>query len=141
MVARVRCCSCTGEGGALRIPLKECTSITHIKKSIKETKIMKKGALLLAIGALLVLGAAENSHAQSFPQKVCSVVQPGNWRDTVIAGPNWNGYMCNNFRIGEGAANYQLGCITSNGYVFGRGSNQPYDWGALPNPNYCGWLP
>ncbi|MBI3249786.1 MAG: hypothetical protein HYZ50_25100 [Deltaproteobacteria bacterium] len=98
---------------------------------------MRKFALVLAIGLLLALTSAGKSHAVAIvKQKVCSVVDASNWRDTFLAGKNWTAATCNAYRQATAGSDYQLGCITKDGFAFGPDSNT--DVATPPNPN-CGW--
>jgi hypothetical protein len=65
--------------------------------------------------------------------KICSVVTPGNWRDTLVVPQGWTSSDCNSYRSSVSASAYQLGCITNSTYYWGNPG------GADPNPNPCNW--
>jgi hypothetical protein len=66
-------------------------------------------------------------------QKLCSVIVPGNWRDTINAPPGSTLSSCIRFMNITIASTLQLGCIFPDGSV-SLGPNG----GGAPSPN-CGW--
>jgi hypothetical protein len=65
-------------------------------------------------------------------QKVCSVIMPANWRDTIIVPATWSKKECDKFRANTGASTYQLACIFENDISWGAGGE------GVPSRN-CGW--
>lgn len=93
------------------------------------------GIVLLAVALNFtnVLNGSETAIAQSTnATKLCSVVDPGNWRDTFTVPATWQAYNCQNFQNSTAARLYQLGCTFPYGFSFGSTN------GGVPNPN-CGW--
>jgi hypothetical protein len=99
---------------------------------------MKTVLSSLAALALAVSFGIEDAHAQPrFDEggsKFCSVVVPGDWRDTINVPQAWTVEDCDEFRVAMGARSLQIGCI------FGRGRSafSVAEAGYLPRPN-CGW--
>ncbi len=103
-----------------------------------QAKKMKKLTTAVIVGALLALVGAGKSFAVSFVnQKVCSAIDPSNFRDTVIAGKDWTAETCQSYAAAIAAPNHQLGCITNDGFVFGA-AGDALTLATVPNPN-CGW--
>lgn len=75
----------------------------------------------------------EKKAALGAGQKLCSVVTPNNWRDTINVPPGATLSSCIRFMQITGASTLQLGCIFSNGEV----SLGPAG-GGTPLPN-CRW--
>lgn len=50
--------------------------------------------------------------------KVCSIIAPGNWRDTLVVPDGWTWHDCHSLRVTLGASQFQLGCVTNTGYSF-----------------------
>jgi len=88
--------------------------------------------LTVVLSLVSVFGDSRTVTAQSTGPKLCSVVVPGNWRDTFSVPLGWNSGTCLNFRNSVKATEYQLGCAFSNGFSWGSFG------GGTPNPN-CGW--
>ena len=64
--------------------------------------------------------------------KVCSVIDPGNWRDTFNVVDSWKRETCEAFAKKMAAKTFQLGCLYDGGIDFGAAG------GENPLPN-CGW--
>ncbi len=81
-------------------------------------------------------GLTDASHdpvAITGAQKVCSVYQPGVWRDTLVVPQNWTASSCNEFRATTGTSNYQLACLSDTWIYWGAGG------AFVPWYNPCGW--
>lgn len=65
--------------------------------------------------------------------KLCSVFQPGNWRDTINVPSGATPSGCRDFMNVTKATDFQLGCVRGDGRV---ALGPP--GGGLPDPN-CGW--
>lgn len=64
--------------------------------------------------------------------KLCSVVVPGSWRDTINMPAASTASSCSAFMSKTAATTYQLGCVFSDGSIsLGTGTG-------TPSPN-CGW--
>lgn len=66
-------------------------------------------------------------------QKLCSVLWPGHWRDTISMPPAATAPSCTAWEADTAATQYQLGCVFADGSI----SLGPANGGA-PSPN-CGW--
>lgn len=101
---------------------------------------MKSALLSCAVLASLFSFSIKDAHAQArFEEggtKFCSIVVPGDWRDTINVPQAWTVEDCDEFRVAMGAQILQIGCI------FGRGRSafSVAEAGYLPRPN-CGWEP
>jgi hypothetical protein len=109
-------------------------------------------SLMLALFIVCTFGVAQaqaQSASPDFPLKVCSVLEPGNWRANINVGPGWLSQDCAAFALSVGASHYQLGCIYSNRRNI---VNQRFTWGAVfpvghrvqtpeeRRPVLCGWF-
>jgi hypothetical protein len=65
--------------------------------------------------------------------KLCSAVNPSNWRDTVPMPDAATEAACQSWKTVVGASTYQLGCMSASGTV-----DLGPDGGGAPSPN-CGW--
>jgi hypothetical protein len=50
--------------------------------------------------------------------KICSGVNPNQWRDSILAPDTWQIGACQAFASSIGALHYQLGCATPRGFVW-----------------------
>jgi hypothetical protein len=66
-------------------------------------------------------------------QKVCSVVNPPNWRDSFSVPHAWTANECSQFAATVNATQWQLVCISDQGFSFGPTN------GGVPPDNRCGW--
>jgi hypothetical protein len=77
-------------------------------------------------------GAKPSTSASSKGQKLCSVVVPGQWRDTINMPAASTASSCSAFMSQAGANTYQLGCVFPDGSIsLGQATG-------TPSPN-CGW--
>jgi hypothetical protein len=68
------------------------------------------------------------------PDRICTVVRPGNWRDTINVPQTWARATCLvTYKNALGASSARLGCLTSTGYSLATCDN------CLPANNSCGW--
>lgn len=65
-------------------------------------------------------------------QKICSVVDPGNFRDSFLVPRSWKKETCINYGKVVAAPNIQIGCVFSNSVELGQ-------FGATPPTKNCGW--
>jgi hypothetical protein len=65
-------------------------------------------------------------------QKLCSVVIPVAFRDSLIVPQRWKPETCRQFQQQIGAYQFQPGCVFNETVIFGDVN------GALPKRN-CGW--
>ena len=65
-------------------------------------------------------------------QKLCSVVIPNVFRDSLIVPKSWKLDTCRWFQVQVGAYQYQLGCVFEDSVSWGDAN------GAIPQRN-CGW--
>jgi hypothetical protein len=65
-------------------------------------------------------------------QKLCSVVIPGAFRDSLIVPRSWKSVTCRQFQAQVGAYQYQLGCVFDEDTSWGDVN------GGIPKIN-CGW--
>lgn len=101
---------------------------------------MKKALLSAAALALILSFSVKDARAQArFDEggtKFCSVVVPGDWRDTINVPQAWTVEDCDEFRVAMGAQTLQIGCI----FERGRSAFSVAEAGYVPRPN-CGWEP
>ena len=69
--------------------------------------------------------------------KICSIVVPFSWRDTIVVPDSWSANDCDDFRASMGASHAQLGCLTAGSYTLGLTSTGVPP--AAPGTNPCGW--
>jgi len=74
----------------------------------------------------------ETTQALTGSHKMCSAVAAPNYRDTIIVGNGWHPLTCSGWAQTVGAPDWQLGCVTDNGYEWGYNHN-------VPSGNSCGW--
>lgn len=65
-------------------------------------------------------------------QKLCSVIIPGVFRDSLVVPRNWKPNTCRQFQMDVGAFQYQLGCVFDDAVSWGDVN------GGIPKKN-CGW--
>jgi len=66
-------------------------------------------------------------------QKVCSGVNPGQFRDSIVVPSNWMKSDCQSWATSIGTSTFQLGCLNSGGVVNSL-------WGPLGGSwSVCGW--
>jgi hypothetical protein len=71
-------------------------------------------------------------------QKVCSVVDPNNWRDSMIVPKSWTAKQCQNYQEETRAVNHQLGCAFRDELVLGEQVGNLAQL-AMPPARDCGW--
>jgi len=84
---------------------------------------------IIALTTLLFAGSNGDSDKG---QKICSAVQPGNWRNDLPVGNQWTLDDCKTWMAQQGATGYQVGCLTKNKVIYAEKQ------GVQPSPN-CGW--
>ena len=89
-------------------------------------------SLAVILSFLTIFNGSDFALAQASRTKLCSVVVPDNWRDTISVPSGWNSGTCQSYARSVGATFYQLGCGFSNSFSLGAEN------GGTPNPN-CGW--
>jgi hypothetical protein len=67
-------------------------------------------------------------------RKLCSVVAPSSFRDTVTVPDAWTASECVSWEQAVAASSFQIGCDSGTSGTSNFGGNG----GSLPNPN-CGW--
>jgi len=100
----------------------------------------------LTTAMVVVLGIAACTPAlagvvctSASPCKVCSGIDPGNWRDTIIMPDDTTAHACRVFASSIHAKDWQLGCIANGMGVRWADSQPTSDNGpSVPLPN-CGW--
>src|SRR5260221_695137 len=70
--------------------------------------------------------------------KVCSVIDYGNWRDSLPVPGAFPADGCKAYMVSSAARMYELGCFTTSGVAFGPSGTADVD-AKPPNPD-CGWL-
>jgi hypothetical protein len=71
--------------------------------------------------------------------KLCSAIDPSNFRDTVTVATTWTPATCRAYAIDIAATFWQLGCMTSNAFLFGAGVPIGTTTPSLPTGNTCRW--
>jgi len=87
---------------------------------------------IVGISLVMFLNSLGTVNAQTGGTKLCSAVEPGNFRDTISVSSAWSAGTCQNYANSVRAQQYQLGCTFSNAFSWGSAN------GGTPNPN-CGW--
>ncbi|MGE4069844.1 MAG: hypothetical protein AB7E72_01560 [Lysobacterales bacterium] len=78
-----------------------------------------------------VLGVLSVGKIKVNSQKICRLWTSGSWKSITAVPDSWTRANCDGFRVSEGAVNYNMGCMFTDGTSsMGSGTN-------LPSPN-CG---
>ncbi len=94
--------------------------------------------MLLALGACQGRAAPPGAAAPAMGGKVCSVIDYGNWRDSLPVPGAFPADGCKAYMVSSAARMYELGCFTTSGVAFGPSGTANVD-AKPPNPD-CGWL-
>ena len=70
--------------------------------------------------------------------KVCSVVNPNNWRVAMVVDDGWGDSTCRSLCTSFSGGRIQKGCLFNTGFSFGSQSSSCSTSGSDPSPN-CGW--
>ena len=74
--------------------------------------------IVVTLSAVHGAGAASTPTATGFGSgKLCSAIQPANWRDTVPMPDAATEAACQSWKALVGASTYQLGCMSATGTV------------------------
>jgi hypothetical protein len=88
---------------------------------------------------------ASTTQALEGAHRLCSVVQPGNYRDTLVVPNGWFRNTCRLYAVQTSTSNYQLGCMgvpsvgTDNGVIWGPLVASSNTNPSPPSPNICNW--
>lgn len=96
---------------------------------------------LLAVGIAVTFAVPASAQVACAGNgcKVCSAVNPPNWRDTIVMPNTASSAECRNFAASVAGTQWQLACMAASGHVRWANGQPISDPGpAIPNPN-CGW--
>jgi len=96
---------------------------------------------LVAIGAAVAFASSASAQFACGGNgcKVCSAINPPNWRDTIVMPGTALSEECRKFAVAIAAPQWQLACMLANGHIRWANSQSNLDTGPdIPFPN-CGW--